>query len=106
MTNKFGIGLDDAVTELAEVVESGVNFMTSEFSADWEMGEAYYAGKCDLPIEEGRSSIVKTETRDVIRAIMPNVMRIMLQSQKIRGFYFYRRNLFFSTIANSGCGCE
>lgn len=82
MANEYGITLDDAISELQWAVEDAHNFMVSEFSDDWDKGEAYYAGKCDLPVEEGRSSVVKTETRDVIRAIMPNVMRVMLQAQK------------------------
>lgn len=82
MANDFGIDLEDAISELQTGVEEASNFMSSEFSNDWEIGEAYYAGKCDLPIEEGRSSIVKTEARDAIRAIMPNVMRVLLQSNK------------------------
>lgn len=80
--NEFGVSLDDAVSELQSVVEEGSNFMFSEFTEDWEKAEAYYAGECDLPIDEGRSSIVKTETRDIIRALMPNVMRILLQAKK------------------------
>lgn len=82
MANEFGISLEDAQNELAWVVEDAHNFMVSEFQQDWETGEAYYAGECDLPREEGRSSVVKTEARDVIRAIMPNVMRVLLQSNK------------------------
>lgn len=81
MKNEFGISLDDAVNELAYSIEAATSFM-NEFTNDWEIGEAYYAGKCDLPTEAGRSTIVKTEARDAIRAIMPNVMRILLQSNK------------------------
>lgn len=79
--NQFGIELDDAVSELATAIEEASNFLFSEFNQDWVDGEAYYAGKCNLPTETGRSSIVKTEARDVIRALMPNLMRILLQSR-------------------------
>ena len=80
--NDFGISLEDALRELKQSCETASNFMHAEFIGDWETGEAYYAGKCDLPREEGRSSVVKTESRDIIRALMPNIMRILLHSRK------------------------
>lgn len=81
MANEFGINLSDAISELQSGIEDAHSYM-AEFSDDWETGEAYYAGKCDLPVEQGRSTVVKTEARDVIRAVMPNVMRVLLQSNK------------------------
>jgi len=82
MANEYGIDEEQVVEELGERVRAAQNFMVAEFSQDWETGEAYFNGKCDLPSEEGRSQVVKTEVRDAIRAIMPNVMRILLQSRK------------------------
>ena len=82
MANDFGITVDEAVSELATVVEEAHEFMVSEFSTDWEFSEAYYAGRSNLPTEEGRSSMVKTECRDVIRALMPNVMRTIFHGRK------------------------
>jgi len=81
--DEFGITKDEAVNELSYVVEEAHQFMVSEFNQEWEIAEAYYAGKCDLPYEKGRSNMVKTECRDVIRALMPNIMRIMFQSKKM-----------------------
>lgn len=81
MTTEFGISLDDAVNELQHHVEEAINFMWSEFEDDWATAERYYAGGCDLPSEEGRSDAVKTEVRDIIRAVMPSIMRIMYQSR-------------------------
>ena len=82
MSNDFGITLDDAKEELAYLVEEAINFMWSEFEDTWAKAERYYAGECDLPTEEGRSDAVKTEVRDVIRAILPNIMRILYQARK------------------------
>jgi hypothetical protein len=80
-SDDFGISLEHATSELSERVGSAVDFMSSEFSKEWETGEAYFAGKSDIPTEEGRSSIVKTEVRDTIRALMPSVMRTFLHAR-------------------------
>lgn len=82
MSNDFGITLDEAVDDLAYRVSEAANFMTSEFSQNWETAERYFAGGSDLSHDEGRSSIIKTEVRDVIRAVMPSVMRVLLQARK------------------------
>lgn len=82
MANEFGISLEDAHNELTYVVEEAHNFMTSEFSKSWEIGEAYYAGQSDLKTEKGRSSLVKTVVRDAIRSLMPNVMRVLLHARR------------------------
>lgn len=80
--NDFGITQEDAVNELSYIVEEASNFMFTEFEKDWETGEAYFAGKSTLPTEAGRSTMVKTEVRDVIRALMPNMMRVLMQARK------------------------
>jgi hypothetical protein len=82
MSNDFGITLDAAKDDLAYRVSEASDFMTSEFSGDWETAERYFAGKSDVPHDDGRSSIVKTEVRDVIRAVMPSVMRVLMQARK------------------------
>jgi len=113
MANDFGISLDDAVNELSWAVEEAYNFMVSEFSQDWDIGEAYFAGKCDLETEKGRSTIVKTEARDVIRALMPNVMRILLQAKKPVEYipcsvrdaaYISRQGLWINHLFNAAGG--
>lgn len=76
------ITVDDAISELGNAVEDAHHFMSSEFLSDWNDGELYAKGGCDLPTLEGRSTVVKTETRDSIRAVMPNIMRTLYQSKK------------------------
>ena len=80
--NEFGVTLDEVTSELGYLVEQGSNFMFSEFEQDWEIAEAYYAGGSTLKTEEGRSTMVKTEVRDAIRSLMPNMMRVLLQARK------------------------
>jgi len=82
MANDFGLTVDEAVSELAYTVEQAQNFITAEYMDQWEAAEAYFAGKTDIVAERGRSSIVKTETRDAIRSLMPSLMRVLLHSRK------------------------
>jgi hypothetical protein len=82
MSKDFGIKLNDAVDDLAAKVSDAQQFMTGEFSSDWEIAERYFNGESDVQYDEGRSSIVKTEVRDVIRALMPSIMRTLLHARK------------------------
>lgn len=80
--NDFKVDAETASDMLAVIVNDAVEFMFSEFSDDWDTAERYFSGQSDLEDEVGRSQIVKTEVRDVIRAIMPNLMRVLMQSRK------------------------
>lgn len=112
MSNDFGITLEEATRELQQLVEEAVNFMWSEFEDNWTQAERYFAGECDLPADAGRSSAVKTELRDVIRAIMPNLMRIFYQSRKpveylpsdIRHAAFIEQQALFVNQLFTACG--
>ena len=79
---QFGVSLEEATDDIAHRVSEASNFMTSEFSQDWETAERYYNGQSDVPHDEGRSSIVKTEVRDAIRALMPSIMRVLMHARK------------------------
>jgi len=74
--------LETVVQELKHRVEDAVQFMFSEFSGDWERAERYFRGEVDTPAEDGRSDAVKTEVRDLIRAIKPSIMRTLLHARK------------------------
>jgi hypothetical protein len=82
MDNEYGVTVEEVTNELAHVVEAAHNFIVSEYMQDWETAEAYYNGRVDISADEGRSSIVKTETRDAMRSLMPNLMRVLLHSRK------------------------
>lgn len=75
------LALEDVSAELAATVEDAANFMTGEFSAMWETSELYFAGGSDLPSEQNRSSVVKTDVMDTIRSLMPSIMRVIMQSK-------------------------
>ena len=77
----FGISLDDAVRDLRVHCEDAVNFLSSELEDHWSKAERYYNGEVDLEEFEGRAKVVKTETRDAIRNLMPSIMRILMQAR-------------------------
>lgn len=83
MPKEFGVTLDEAVQHLAFACEEAYDFMTSEFLPSWELDERYYAGEApNVPTVDGRSSQVKTEVRDLIRAALPQIMRTIYHAQK------------------------
>lgn len=78
---EFGVSQEEAVNMLGTVVEDALQFMYSEFLEYWHRNERYFAGEVDLEEVEGRSTQVKTEVRDTIRALMPNALRMIYQSR-------------------------
>jgi hypothetical protein len=78
-----GISLQDAIDELSSEVDDAVTFIEEEFSEDWEKAEKYFAGKVDAPKVKGRSTVVKTEVRDSVRALKPSILRTLLSARKI-----------------------
>ncbi len=74
--------IDDVVPDLGMRIEDAHQFVTGEFTNKWATSELYYAGGSDLPTEAGRSTVIKTVVRDAIRAVMPSILRTLLQSKK------------------------
>jgi len=63
-------------------VENCVDFVESEVAPSRIKAQRYYEGEVDIGEEEGRSSIVATKVRDVIRSIKPSLMRVFLQTDR------------------------
>jgi hypothetical protein len=74
---------DDIENIASTAVEDCMSFVESEISFDRIKAQRYYDGQVDIGQEEGLSSVVATKVRDTIRSIMPNLMRVFLQSDKI-----------------------
>lgn len=80
--NEFGLELDVAVSQLRTSIENSVDFLSSDFGGEWERAERYYKGQVDMPDVENRSTVVKTEVRDTIRALKPSILRTLLHARK------------------------
>jgi len=77
-----GSRLDLFKSEISAAVVEAVQHMSSTYSAAWDKAERYNDGECDLETSPNRSDAVKTVVRDMVRAIKPNIMRVLYQSKK------------------------
>tara|TARA_Y100001978_G_scaffold61240_1_gene55098 strand:- start:3548 stop:5650 length:2103 start_codon:yes stop_codon:yes gene_type:complete len=63
-------------------IDDAVDFVESEISEDRIRAQRYYDGEVDLGFEDGRSKVVATKVRDVVRAIKPSLMRVFLSTAR------------------------
>ena len=56
--------------------------MESEISDDRIKAQRYMDGEVDIGYEDGRSKVVATKVRDVVRAVKPSIMRVFLSTTK------------------------
>lgn len=75
-------GLNGLLPSIRQDIDDAVDFMDSEFSDEFEKGDRYFNGEVDIPVEEGRSSVVSTQVRDTIRNLRPSIMRVLLSNRR------------------------
>jgi hypothetical protein len=75
-------GLTGLLPSIRQDIDDAVDFMDSEFSDEFEKGDRYFNGEVDIPVEEGRSSVVSTQVRDTIRNLRPSIMRVLLSNRR------------------------
>lgn len=63
-------------------IDDAVDFVESEISEDRIRAQRYYDGEVDIGYEDGRSKVVATKVRDVVRAIKPSLMRVFLSTAR------------------------
>lgn len=73
---------DDVQNVVAAAITDAVSFIESDIAPERIKAQKYYDGRVDVPHEEGRSRVVATKARDVVRAVKPSLMRVFLQSDK------------------------
>jgi len=66
---------------VSDAIKDAVSFMESEIVESRIKAQRYFEGEVDIGQEEGRSKIVSTKVRDVVRAIKPSLMRVFLSSE-------------------------
>jgi len=66
---------------VSDAVSEAIDFMESEIVSDRIKSQRYFDGEVDIGEEEGRSKIVSTKVRDVVRSIKPSLMRVFLSSE-------------------------
>jgi hypothetical protein len=73
---------DQIQTAVASAIKDARSFIESEIAPDRLKAQKYLDGGTSVAAEEGRSSVVATKVRDVVRAAKPALMRLFMQSGK------------------------
>jgi len=73
---------DDIQQIVADAIEDAVDFVESEISDERVRSQRYFDGEVDIGYEEGRSRVVSTKVRDIIRQIKPSLMRVFLSTER------------------------
>tara|TARA_R110000803_G_scaffold56920_1_gene114479 strand:+ start:8717 stop:10774 length:2058 start_codon:yes stop_codon:yes gene_type:complete len=73
---------DEIESIVASAVEEAVDFVESEIAPDRVKAQRYFDGAVDIGHEPGRSKVVSTKVRDVVRGIKPSLMRVFLSSER------------------------
>ena len=73
---------DDIQGIVKDAVLSAVDFIESEVEESRLKAQRYFDGEVDIGHEEGRSKVVATKCRDIVRAIKPPLMRAFMAADK------------------------
>lgn len=65
-----------------DAMQNAVDFVESEISDTRLKAQRYYDGEVDIGYEDGRSKVVKTSVRDVVRSVKPSIMRVFMSTTK------------------------
>ena len=71
----------DTIEGIAQkAVRDAVDFIESEISEPRLRAQRYFDGAVDIGYEDGRSKVVATKCRDVVRGIKPSIQRVFLSN--------------------------
>ena len=65
---------------LQDAIAQAVDFVESEITQDRIKAQRYFDGEVDIGYEDGRSKVVATKVRDVVRAVKPSLMRVFMST--------------------------
>lgn len=74
--------MDDVEGHISRLIDSAVEWVESEYVPRREKAWRYYNGECDVPAEDGRSSIVVQKLRDAVRMVEPALLRPFLTTRR------------------------
>jgi hypothetical protein len=77
---------DEVQAVFSTAVEDAIDFIESDVSEGRIKAQRYFDGETDIGYENGRSKVVATKVRDIVRSIKPSLMRIFLSSSKFVEF--------------------
>lgn len=67
---------------VSQACQDAVDFIDSEISPQRIKAQRYFDLETDLDHEEGRSKVVATKCREVVRGIKPSLQRVFLSNDK------------------------
>ena len=71
---------------VSKAIMDAVDFIEAEISPQRIKAQRYFDGEVDIGYEEGRSQVVATKCREVVRGIKPSIQRIFLTNDKFVEF--------------------
>lgn len=69
-----------------KAVQDAIDFIEGEIAEPRIKAQRYFDGEVDIGYEAGRSKVVATKCRDVVRAMKPALQRIFLSSENVVEF--------------------
>ena len=76
----------DIQSAIKTAIQSAIDYVDSDIADQRERAQSYFDGNVDLEHEEGRSRVVSTKVRDVVRGAKPSLMRIFMSNNKFVEF--------------------
>ncbi len=73
---------DEIGNILSSAIDDATSFIESEIEPERIRAQRYFDGEVDIGHEEGRSKVVSTKCRDVVRMVKPSLMRVFLSHDK------------------------
>jgi len=77
---------DEIQGAVKNAIEAAIDYVDSDIRDQRERAQKYFDGAVDLSHEEGRSKVVSTKVRDVVRGAKPGLMRVFLTNDKFVEF--------------------
>jgi len=71
---------------IKQAIQAAIDYVDSDISRQRERAQRYFDGQVDLEHEDGRSKVVSTKVRDVVRGAKPSLMRVFMSNDKFVEF--------------------
>ena len=68
---------------VSKAIMDAVDFIEGEISPQRIKAQRYFDGEVDIGYEEGRSQVVATKCREVVRGIKPSIQRIFSDQRQV-----------------------
>lgn len=80
------LGRTEVESIVSKAIMDAVDFIESEIAPQRIKSQRYFDGEVDIGHEDGRSQVVATKCREVVRGIKPSIQRIFMTNDKFVEF--------------------